>query len=119
MTDIDIGAWFLAGALGFIAHELTHYLTARALGRDAVIRWSRAETAYTASGVPDWRDRAIGAAPLVVGVALAPAVALAGGALPGIVAWLVYTFGGIPNDLRVRPRYRLPEWWAGAAEFKR
>lgn len=95
-----VGAGVIAAAL----HELTHYVVARLGGREAWIEWAALNVrhVYPLSG-PALIDRLVGVAPFAVGsvfgvswlaVSLPISPAL-------VVAWGVYTLGGVPNDFRI------------------
>jgi len=97
-------SWFVftllpvAFGVGTLAHELTHYATARLLGVGA---WFEGPTtvAYQITGVPRWRQRLVGLAPQLVGATVGGAwLALAGvpwspAGLVGLAAWATYSAG--------------------------
>jgi hypothetical protein len=85
----------VAGLTGAVLHEITHYLLARLMGREAHIDWWGMDTWY-AEGE---NDVAIRVAPTLLGswaflLCLAWQVSV-----PVWFAWAVYTLGGAPNDL--------------------
>ena len=88
----------VAFGVGTLAHELTHYLTARLLG---VAAWFEGPTtvAYQITGVPRWRQRLIGLAPQFVGATVGVAwLALEGvpwspAGLVGLAAWATFSAG--------------------------
>jgi len=113
-------AIFIGGNAGIMAHELTHYIVARVLGREPNLHadpigligvsWIGPE------GRADRRDAAIGGAPVLMGVLMLPVVALAlvGANAPVAIAlgigWIAYT---------VPLAYYLPvipsRYWYGAS----
>lgn len=88
----------VAFGVGTVAHELTHYLTARLLGVGAWFETATA-VAYKITGVPRWRQRLVGLAPQLVGATVGVAwLTFAGvpwspAGLVGLAAWATYTAG--------------------------
>lgn len=108
------------GLVAVIGHELAHLLAARAMGREIVgIDWRHLHFDYRYPDAgPDWRDRLIGAAPLLSGAAVVALVALSGAGLSGPqwIALAYYTLSGGVEDLRVTKAYNIPEWWSSVAQ---
>jgi hypothetical protein len=115
-----VGATLAWGALAILLHEATHIVAAESLGRRVVGFDPWGLTVYFGlplSG-PTWRDYAVGAAPMVVGL-VATAAALAGAwslSAPQWIGMLIYTANGGLDDLRIEATMDMPEWWAGVAE---
>jgi hypothetical protein len=88
----------VAFVVGSLAHELTHYVTARLLG---VAAWVEGPTtvAYQITGVPRWRQRLVGLAPQLVGATVGAAwLAFEGipwspAGLVGLAAWAMFSAG--------------------------
>jgi len=88
----------VAFGVGTVAHEMTHYVTARLLG---VSTWFETPTtvAYKITGVPRWQQRLVGLAPQLVGTAVGVAwlafegVPWSPAGLVGLAAWATYTAG--------------------------
>lgn len=91
---VVLGACLVASML----HELTHYVAARALGREATFS-VREWAVYFADG-DVWGTRLVQAAPVLIGsVAGAGAVLLWGVEPLLVVPWAVYTiWGALTND---------------------
>lgn len=95
-----VGAGVLAAAL----HEVTHYVVARAGGREAWFEWQNLNVRHVLPlEGPGVVDRLIGVAPFAVGSVFGVSWMLV--SLPVspalVVGWGVYTLGGVPNDFRV------------------
>lgn len=122
MADfVSFMAWALGtGLVAIIIHELSHAVTAVLVGRRVHVIDLTAlhvEWALPANG-PDWRDRLIGAAPLLLAVSvgaglLLGAVSVPAGAWVGVL--VLGGYGGL-EDLRVTRRHDLPDWWADVAD---
>jgi len=88
----------IGGFVGFVGHELTHYIVARMFGRSASIHWGSVDVAWrNESRHADRVDGLIGGAPVLLGilafVPLAYALTRVSGAyaLSMWVAWVWYT----------------------------
>lgn len=88
------------------AHELTHYLTARAFGRRATIRWLALECLFETEGEDDPVERYVALAPFSVGVVVGGLWLLVNGVpaglwgLTGSAMWTSYTLLGVSDIYR-------------------
>jgi len=118
---VPFAAWaFATGLVAIVGHELSHAVAAILLGRRVHVVDLRAlhvEWALPADG-PTWRDRCIGAAPLLLALSAGAGVLLGGVSIPA-GAWIGLVvlggYGGL-EDLRITRRYDLPDWWADVAQ---
>lgn len=112
----ELALTVLACIAGFVAHELTHYTVALVLARRPSIDWRALETEYLVADGPDLGSAIIRGAPFALGLASAVAVWLAlarvpAPVVPTLLGWMVYTLGGIRNDVcapiwrSTRPRF--------------
>lgn len=123
MTVLDL-AWFVGRVVGYgilasVGHELTHAITARLVGRrlaEVDLFGNHVDWVIPTAG-PNWRDRLIGAAPLLVALTLGLGALLAGWTLTPpqwIAVGVLGLYGGLA-DLRVTEYRPVPAWWRSAA----
>lgn len=105
MSAWILGAALVAGIGGALAHEATHWIAGRLVGRNPSVDWRALETRWRAAQPPAWPDKALAAAPVCVGATVACAAALARPAWPArwwfviAIGWGVYTLDG--DDMHV------------------
>jgi len=98
----NIGIVVIAGLLGMVAHELTHWSVAWLCRRPARINWRTVETVWRTGDGRDVRDYLIGLAPLSLGLGIGIYLFQTGTvvSLAGWIAWGIYTLNGSLADLR-------------------
>lgn len=101
-TPLDAAmAIIVGGLIGAIAHELTHYGVARLCGYPTSISWRDLTTYWRVTHTPRL-SALVAAAPFLVGLGAIGLVLAMGSVLTDLgvlAAWLLYTFGGVHNDL--------------------
>jgi membrane-associated protease RseP (regulator of RpoE activity) len=93
-----VAAAVACGLLGAVVHECVHWTVWRVCGRDPEVDWRRLNVLPTAG--PDTvrrSDRIAAIAPVLVGLAVLPAV-VAIGLLPVWVGWVTLTLTGALGD---------------------
>jgi membrane-associated protease RseP (regulator of RpoE activity) len=98
MLVVQLALVAVAGILGIVAHELTHWTAARLCGYRTAVRWTDIECVWWSRRGWSWQDYAIRLAPVFVGLGALPVLFLYP-SVPVWVAWLVYTVGGVRDDV--------------------